>query len=153
MNLRKYLVLLAVMLFGGAGDVLLKRGMQDFGRVDPHHLFRVVGALANPWVLLGIVFLICFFVSYLTALSWADLSYVLPATAMGYLLVAVLSRFFLHENVSPYRWLGIALISCGVGWVTRGPALTQRPSPEPLIPEPLISEQLIPEPQEQHEIA
>jgi drug/metabolite transporter (DMT)-like permease len=142
-TLRKYLVLLAVMLFGGTGDVLLKRGMQDFGRVDPHHLFNVIGALANPWVLLGIVFLICFFVSYLTALSWADLSYVLPATAMGYLLVAVLSRFFLHENVSPYRWLGIALIACGVGWVTRGPELTQRESPKPLIPEP----------QEQHEIA
>jgi drug/metabolite transporter (DMT)-like permease len=142
-NLRKYLVLLAVMLFGGTGDVLLKRGMQDFGRVDPHHLWGVISALANPWVLLGIVFLICFFVSYLTALSWADLSYVLPATAMGYLLVAVLSRFFLHENVSPYRWLGIALIACGVGWVTRGPALTTRETAKPLIPDP----------QEQHEIA
>ncbi len=43
MNLRKYLVLLSVMIFGGTGDVLLKRGMQDFGPVDPHHLLGIPG--------------------------------------------------------------------------------------------------------------
>ncbi len=149
MNLRKYLVLLSVMIFGGTGDVLLKRGMQDFGPVDPHHLLRVISALGNPWVLAGIAFLICFFAAYLTALSWADLSYVLPATAMGYLLVAVLSHFFLHENVSPYRWAGIILISCGVGWVTRGPEITERRTAEPRTVEPKV----LREAKEQHEIA
>ncbi|HMF92595.1 MAG TPA: EamA family transporter [Candidatus Angelobacter sp.] len=141
MNLKKYLVLLAVMCFGSVGDALLKRGMNDFGPVDLHHPLHVVTALANPWVLAGIACLIVFFSSYLNALSWADLSYVLPATALGYVLVTILGRTFLHENVSPARWLGVLLISCGVGWVTRGPALT---APR---------QARIPAPEEQHEIA
>jgi uncharacterized membrane protein len=53
------------------------------------------------------------------------LTFVLPATSLGYVLVALLSKFFLHENVSTSRWLGIALISAGVGFVARGPALTK----------------------------
>jgi drug/metabolite transporter (DMT)-like permease len=141
-NLRKYLVLLAVMCFGGAGDVLLKRGMKDFGPVDLHNLPHVVAALANPWVLLGIVCLTGFFASYLTALSWADLTYVLPATAMGYVIIAVLSKYFLQEQISQWRWAGILLISCGVGWVTRGPELTERAESKTLI-----------EGKEQHELA
>lgn len=142
MNVRKYLVLLAVMCFGGTGDVLLKRGMMAVGAIDLHHPLSLLGALAQPWILIGIVCLTCFFASYLTALSWADLSYVLPATAMGYVVVALLSKYFLHEHVSSWRWLGILLISCGVGWVTRGPALTAQPR------EPRIRAG-----KEQHEIA
>jgi drug/metabolite transporter (DMT)-like permease len=112
------------MCFGGTGDVLLKRGMQDVGAIDLHHLQSLLGALLDPWILVGIACLTCFFASYLTALSWADLSYVLPATAMGYVVVALLSKYFLHEHVSSWRWLGILLVSGGVSWVTRGPALT-----------------------------
>ena len=132
MQLRRNLVYLAIMGFGGAGDVLLKRGMVDFGAVDLHHPLHVISALANPWILVGIVCLTGFFASYLTALSWHDLSYVLPATAMGYVVVAILSRYFLHEQVSGWRWAGILLISAGVGFVTRGPAVTEPKKTEPM---------------------
>lgn len=142
MNIRKYLVLLAVMCFGGTGDVLLKRGMQDVGAIDLHHLQTLLGALADPWILIGIVCLTCFFASYLTALSWADLTYVLPATALGYVVLALLSKYFLHEHISSLRWAGVLLISCGVGWVTRGPALTAHPR-----------EKRVHSQEEQHEIA
>jgi drug/metabolite transporter (DMT)-like permease len=124
LNYKKYLVLFAVTCFGSTGDALLKRGMNEFGPVDPHHLLHVVAALGNLWVLSGILCLIGFFAAYLTALSWADLSYVLPATALGYVVLTLLGKYFLHENVGLTRWLGVALISCGVSWVTRGPALT-----------------------------
>lgn len=126
MQLRKYLVYLAIMCFGGTGDVLLKRGMMQFGAVDLHHPLHIFSVLANPWILLGIVCLTGFFASYLTALSWHDLTFVLPATAMGYVVVALLSKYFLHEEVSPWRWAGILLITCGVGFVTRGPSVTER---------------------------
>lgn len=125
MNLRKYLVLLAVMCFGSIGDILLARGMKNLGPVHLHHPQSLIAALVNPWVFAGIVCLFCFFGSYMTALSWADLTYVLPATALGYVLLALLSKYFLHETISGYRWTGIILITCGVGWVTRGPELTK----------------------------
>jgi drug/metabolite transporter (DMT)-like permease len=121
---RKYLVLFAVVIFGAGGDVCLGRGMKDFGAVTSANWNQLFASLWNPWVLTGICLLLIFLCSYLTALSWADLTYVLPATALGYVLMALLGKFFLHENVTLWRWLGIALITAGVGFVAGGPALT-----------------------------
>ena len=128
MTVRKYLVLLAVVIFGSIGDTFLKRGMRDVGSIDVHHLSQVFSAVANPWVVAGIFFLLAFMSSYMTALSFADLTYVLPATALGYVIMALLSRFWLHEQVSPQRWVGIVLISAGVGLVAAGPSRTEHPS-------------------------
>jgi drug/metabolite transporter (DMT)-like permease len=95
--------------------------------ITVHHLGLLLVALKNPWVVSGIVLLIGFFASYLTALSWADLSFVIPLTAFSYVVVALLSRFWLHETISIYRWAGIALIVCGVGFVANGPSRTEHP--------------------------
>lgn len=124
MTVRKYLILLAVVIFGSCGDVCLGRGMRDFGAVTAANYHRLLTVLWNPWVIAGILLLILFFCTYLTALSWADLTYVLPATALSYVLMALLARVFLHENVTPEHWLGIALITVGVGFVATGPSLT-----------------------------
>jgi drug/metabolite transporter (DMT)-like permease len=70
--------------------------------------------------------LICFFACYLTALSWADLTYVLPTTAFGYVIIALLGKFWLNEQISPYRWAGIILITIGVGFVSQGPSRTEK---------------------------
>jgi drug/metabolite transporter (DMT)-like permease len=121
---RKYLVLFAVAVFAACGDVCLGRGMKDFGAVTSANWNRLFVSLWNPWVVAGICLLVLFLSSYLTALSWADLTYVLPATAVSYVLMALLGRFFLHETVSLWRWLGIALITVGVGFVAGGPAIT-----------------------------
>jgi len=98
--------------------------MKQVGELSLSNWTHAVAAIFTPWVGIGIVLLIGFFASYLTALSFADLTYVLPATSIGYILMALLARFFLHENISPFRWAGIALIALGVGFVTRGPART-----------------------------
>jgi drug/metabolite transporter (DMT)-like permease len=55
-----------------------------------------------------------YFGLYSYCLSIADISFVLPFTAMSYLFVAALARFFLHEDVSPTRWLGAIIIVIGV---------------------------------------
>jgi drug/metabolite transporter (DMT)-like permease len=128
---QRYIVLLAVMLTASVGDTLLSHGMAQIGPVDFHHLDRLWHALFNPFVASGIVLLIGFFACYMTALSWADLTFVMPATAFGYVVVALLSRFWLQEHLSLYRWTGIALIVCAVGFVAGGPSRTEHPSSHP----------------------
>jgi drug/metabolite transporter (DMT)-like permease len=126
-NFRKYLVLAGVTVFAAAGDSMLSHGMKQVGSISLHHLQGVIFAVLNPWVGVGILLLLAFFATYMTALSWADLTYVLPATSLGYVLLALVAKFLLHEQVSPLRWLGIALITGGVGFIAGGPALTAHP--------------------------
>ena len=124
---QRYLVLLAVMLTASVGDTLLSHGMRQVGPVSLHNPWLLLVALRNPWVITGILCLLGFFASYLSALSWADLTFVLPATAFGYVVVALLARFWQHEHISVSRWVGIILIVCGVGFVANGPSLTEHP--------------------------
>jgi drug/metabolite transporter (DMT)-like permease len=92
------------------------------------HPLTLIAAVFTPWIALGIALLIGFFASYLTALSWADLTFVLPATAFGNVIVALLAHYWLGEPISLERWCGIALITVGVGFVAQGPSLTERPA-------------------------
>ncbi len=84
------------------------------------HPATLVAAVFTPWIAAGIALLIGFFASYLTALSWADLTFVLPATAFGNVIVALSLQFWLHEPISVERWAGIVLITLGVGFVAQG---------------------------------
>ncbi|MDP9171770.1 MAG: DMT family transporter, partial [Acidobacteriota bacterium] len=127
MNVRRYLILGVVTLTSAFGDTFLDVGMKKNPPVSLHDLGSLLLALRTPWVIAGILLLIGFFASYLTALSWADLTFVLPATSLGYVIVALLGKYWLHEQISGARWLGIALITVGVGFVTRGPSYTELP--------------------------
>lgn len=124
MTPRKYLLLATIIVFGSVGDVMLSRGMKQIGGVSLADLPHVITALLNPWVAGGTVLLILFLAGYSSALSWADLTFVLPATAFGYVLVALLSQFVLREHVNLTRWLGILLVTAGVGFVAGGPSST-----------------------------
>jgi uncharacterized membrane protein len=118
---RKYLVLAGITVFSTAGDSLLARGMKDLGGVSLHNLSGLLLAILNPWVAMGILFLLTFFACYMSALSCA------------YVLVALMGHFRLHEEISPTRWAGIALIAAGVGFVAAGPSFTparERPDSE-----------------------
>jgi drug/metabolite transporter (DMT)-like permease len=128
---QRYLILLCVTLTASVGDSFLSHGMAQVGQVDMQHLGLLLHALANPWVIAGIVLLIGFFASYMTALSWADLTFVMPATAFGYVIVALLSRFWLNEHLSLSRCTGIVMIVCAVGFVANGPSRTEHESDHP----------------------
>jgi drug/metabolite transporter (DMT)-like permease len=132
---RKYLVLAGITIFSTAGDSLLARGMKELGNVSLHNLSGLLLAILNPWVTLGILLLLAFFACYMSALSWADLTYVLPATSLGYVLVALIAHFSFHEEISAARWFGIALIAAGVGFVAAGPSVTPQ-HPEDISPKP-----------------
>jgi drug/metabolite transporter (DMT)-like permease len=131
MSLRRYLILAIVTLTASLGDTFLARGMKTLPPVSLAHPAELIHAIFSPWVVAGIVLLIGFFASYLTALSFADLTYVLPATSLGYVLMTILAHWWLHETVSSWRWLGVLCITAGVGFVTRGPAYTNTAEPCP----------------------
>jgi len=101
------------------GDYFLTRGMHQVGSLLGQAPGAFILALLNPWVALGVTLLITWLLSHMMLLSWADLSYVLPVTSIGYVLVALAGRFFLHEEVSWVRWSGILLIVAGVILVGR----------------------------------
>jgi drug/metabolite transporter (DMT)-like permease len=124
----QWMILGLVALCAPLGDTCLSRGMTHLPPMSLAHPATLIAAVFTPWIAAGIALLIGFFASYLTALSWADLTFVLPATAFGNVIVALLSKFWLHEPISLERWAGIVLITVGVGFVAHGPALTERPA-------------------------
>ena len=130
MTFRRYLVLAGVTVFSAAGDSLLARGMKEVGNVSVHNIPSLLLAVLNPWVAAGILLLLAFFASYMSALSWADLTYVLPASSFGYVLVALIARFVFHEQIPATRWMGIAMITAGVGFVAAGPSVTTKRKPK-----------------------
>jgi drug/metabolite transporter (DMT)-like permease len=124
----QWMILGLVALCAPLGDVCLSRGMREMPAISLAHPGSLILAVFTPWIAAGIALLIGFFASYLTALSWADLTFVLPATAFGNVIVAVLSKFWLHEAISWQRWVGIFLITAAVGFVAQGPAVTEPPA-------------------------
>lgn len=119
-----------VALCAPTGDACLARGMKNLPDITLDHPLLLVHAVFTPWVAIGILLLIGFFAGYLTALSWADLTFVLPATAFGNVIMALFARFWLGEPISFMRWAGIALITIGVSFVAQGPPRTEYPEKE-----------------------
>ena len=134
MSLLRYILLALIVLGSTFGDVYIAKGMKQLGAISVSRWRDLLFAPFNPYVALGIVLLMAFYLSYLASLSWADLSYIMPATTMGYVLTALMAHFMLHEHVSLTRWLGIIMISFGVGFITGGPSLTVSATPEGLEP-------------------
>lgn len=110
-------LLLAVIL-APLGNVLLGKGMQRVGSVNAvtlRGLPALIGrTFLSPWLWVGIACLLGFFVVQMLLLTWADYSYVQPATALSYVSVAILSYLVLGEVISILRWAGIGVICIGV---------------------------------------
>jgi len=115
----KTAILIVVMVsVAPLGDMFLGKGMKQIGAMPgwaPAELFDFFfRAFTSGTIWLGIGLLLTFFVAYLLVLSWADYSYVYPASSISTLVVALLARFILHETVRPLRWAGVAMICLGV---------------------------------------
>jgi drug/metabolite transporter (DMT)-like permease len=127
---RQYIILGLVSVCTPLGDSCLSRGMSHQPEITLAHPATLIAAVFTPWIVLGIALLIGYFASYLTALSWADLTFVMPAAGLGNVVIALLARFWLHDSISLERWAGILLITVGVGFVAQGPSRTERPTAE-----------------------
>lgn len=137
LRIKTLIMVLAMVVCANVGDLLLKRGMIEIGSVSVTpgglaHAFRLT--VTNGTIWMGIAFLVGFMVSYMTVLSWADYSYVMPAGAFGYAVLTLLAVVFLHESVSPRRWVGVVLICVGVLLVGQTkPRTTEACAPEKVL--------------------
>jgi EamA-like transporter family len=143
LRLKTYALISLLVLFGPFGDLLMSKGMRGIGtptslRVGElaHYVFLV---LISPVVWSGTLCMIGFFVCYISVLSWADYSYVQPATALTYGGVALLGKYMLGEKITLLHWMGIVVVCLGVGIIGyTSPATAEPPfSPPPLGEGPL----------------
>jgi uncharacterized membrane protein len=113
-DLKTKLLTLFVVATNVLGNVSMSWGMKhqntDLG-LSPWGYIRLI---FSPWVLLGTMLLILWLLSRMTLLGRADLSYVLPVTAIGYVLTAILGKYFLGEEISYQGWAGTGLIVAGI---------------------------------------
>jgi drug/metabolite transporter (DMT)-like permease len=118
LHLKTFILILIMVLAGPLGNVLLGKAMKQVGPVHPWppaellHVFIRVFTSGTIW--LGIGSQLVFFAAYMIVLSWADYSYVQPASSIAYAVVALLASTWLGEVVPPLRWVGIAVICLGV---------------------------------------
>jgi drug/metabolite transporter (DMT)-like permease len=107
-----------VVLGGSAGDVFITKGMKQVGEISTlnvRQLLRIFGrAITNRYVLVGVLFMSVSYFSFLGALRVADLSLVLPATSISFVITTIGARLFLKETITATRWAGILLVCIGV---------------------------------------
>jgi hypothetical protein len=118
LHLKTLLLLLMIVVFAPLGNVLLGKGMKTIGPAthwavaDLWNVF--VRICSSGYIWLGIASLMTFFVAYMLVLTWADYSYVQPASSFSYAMVALLGYLLLGEVITPLRWVGIGVICLGV---------------------------------------
>ena len=121
-------VLIIAIVAQAAGNVFLTRGMKAVAATAPaggglmstvsHSLHVALQAMQSPEIWAGTLLLMVFFALYSAALSWADLSFVLPATAVSFVITTVGAKLYLKEKISPVRWAGILLVCVGVALIS-----------------------------------
>ena len=119
--MRTALLLSVVVLAGTTGDVLLTRAMKKVARgerwtwrIAPRRIGRALGQ-AQLWMGIGLMTLS--FLSFITVLSWADVSFVVPATAANYIVGTLGAKILLKERINKARWAGVLLVAAGVALV------------------------------------
>ena len=125
MTIMREAFFMAIVVFGGtAGELSISHAMKQIGEVhdfSPRNLIRVMVRafrVRSMWVGLGIMTVS--FLALLALLSWENVSFVVPATALSYAMGALGAKFFLGERISPKRWAGVLLVCLGVALVWIG---------------------------------
>ena len=118
LHFKTFVLILLMVLFAPLGNVLLSKGMKGIGSArewEPRDIFQVlVSIITSGYIWMGIACLLAFFLAYMLVLTWADYSYVQPASSFSYAVVALLGYFILDEHVPPLRWVGIGVVCLGV---------------------------------------
>ncbi|NDQ57614.1 MAG: EamA family transporter [Acidipila sp.] len=122
--MRNTILVFLVTVAGTLGEMSVGRAMKDIGEVTrftPRAIFRVVlQSMARPFMWLGLLLMAVAFFSLLLLLSWENVSFAVPVTALSYVIAAVGAKFLLREEVSGLRWLGVGMVVVGVSLVWAG---------------------------------
>jgi drug/metabolite transporter (DMT)-like permease len=125
-KLKNRLFIALIVLSNCFGNLCLAIAMRHMPSISAVPLLSYLAALlTNPWLFAGTTLLAVWMVSTLSMYTWADLTYILPVTASGYIITALLSRFVLNEQISPLRWAGSVVIALGVVLVSETPERTK----------------------------
>jgi drug/metabolite transporter (DMT)-like permease len=116
-KLKIFVLAFAVILFNAAGNLSLAWGMKHVQEAVFLNPLPYLRAMLNPYVAFGIVLLSLWLLTRMALLSWADLSFVLPITGVGYVLAAVLGILFLNESITQIHWIGTLLVFAGTAMV------------------------------------
>lgn len=129
-TLKTSILVALLVALNSAGNFFFGMGMKRIGALSSWSMAALrsafVAVFSSLWIWLGIISMLLFLAALMVVLSWADFSYVLPATATMYAVVPLLGHFLLGERVTGLRWLGVALISLGVVFVGRTPPNTTK---------------------------
>jgi len=122
--MRNALFIAIVVLTGTGGELAVTRAMKQIGEVHHFTPRAVLGVIARAfrlgWMWIGFGLMTLSFFALLAMLSWEDVSFVVPATALSYAVGAFGAKFFLGERVNTARWVGVALVCIGVALVWAG---------------------------------
>jgi drug/metabolite transporter (DMT)-like permease len=129
-SLKTSVLVALIVVFGSAGNLCFDVGMKRVGALrgwSPVALRAAFMAVfSSSWIWFGIVSMLMFMAALMLVLSWADFSYVLPATAAMYVVIPLVGHFVLRESVTGMRWVGVALICLGVAFVGQTPLNTTK---------------------------
>ena len=122
--MRSAVFVFLIVVAGTTGEMAVGRAMKDIGEVvrfTPQAIFHVVvRALRQPWMWVGLAMMALAFFSLLLLLSWENVSFAVPVTALSYVIAAFGAKFLLGEQVSLSRWMGVIFVCIGVGLVWAG---------------------------------
>ena len=120
---KTYGVLILAVLAQATGNVFLSKGMKYIGSSNPISEGGLVSitcqAVSSPMIWMGVALSIIFYILFATALSWSDLSFVLPVISFEVVLNVAFGAWLLNEGVSSKRWIGTLLIAIGIFLVLR----------------------------------
>ena len=127
-TLKTSILVVLLIVLNSAGNFFFGLGMKRIGALQGWSRAALqdafTGIFSSVWIWLGIISMLLFLAALMLVLSWADFSYVLPATAAMYAVVPLLGHFVLGERVTGLRWIGVTLICLGVVFVGRTPPNT-----------------------------
>ena len=104
------------------GDVLIAGGLRQLGEITSWKAMHLIlygkKLISNIQFLAGAFFITVSFIAFMIVLSWADVSLVVPATSISYVITTLGAKFYLKETISPLRWVGTAFVCLGVALIS-----------------------------------